>query len=351
MKLLKGLLYFFLGVAALVVVMGLFARKKYHIERSIEIEAPREVVFEQIRLIKNYEKWSPWHDLDLNMKTSLEGEDGTVGTIYRWEGNEDAGKGSQRITAIHAPDRIDLEVSLLDPWKSSSPMFFTLEDKTPKTRVTWGFDMIIGFPWNGLAMFTDVQTRVGKDYERGLGNLKKLCEHLMNPTYNGFKVAEDTLAQQVFIGLRDTLAFAEVGPFCATNKSLMADSLAAMQVAMNGPNAVLTWLWDDKAQQADLAVAFPFVANKKPTQYPYTQFTIPAGRAISVDFYGPYDSIGNAHRAIDLYMAEKKLRALPPSIESYITDPATEPDTLKWLTKVIYLVTPVVDSLPAGKEQ
>lgn len=92
--------------------------------------------------------------------------------------------------------------------------------------------------------------------------------------------------------------------------------------------------------QADLAVAFPFVVDKKVEKYPYSLFTVPAGRAISVDFYGPYDSLGNAHRAIDLYLAEKKLRALSPSIESYITDPAKEADTLKWLTKVIYLVMP-----------
>lgn len=151
MKLLKGLLYFILGLAALVAIMGLFARKKYYIERSIEIEAPLEVVFEQIRLTKNYEKWSPWHDLDLNMKTSLEGEDGTVGSIYRWDGNADAGKGSQRITAIR-PDRIDLEVTLLDPWKSTSPRPWKTK---PQIRANWAStwsSASLGTAWPCLPM-------------------------------------------------------------------------------------------------------------------------------------------------------------------------------------------------------
>lgn len=339
MKFLKGLLYVVLGLALLVVVMGLFARKKYRIERSIEIEAPQEVVFEQIRLVKNYEKWSPWHDLDLNMKTSLEGEDGAVGTVYRWDGNEDVGQGSQRITAI-GPNRIDLEVTRLKPWKSTAPMSFELQDKSPLTRVTWHFDLIVGFPWNGLAMFTDVQKQVGKDFERGLGNLKKRCEHLMNPTYNGFKVAEGDVAAQFYVGLRDTLPFAAVGAFAQTQKTGIADSLAALKLPTSGPAAVLTWLWDDKKQEADLGVGYPFAPDKKSPKYPYTTFSLPAGRTISVDFYGPYDSIGNAHRAIDLYLTEKKLKALPPSVESYITNPAQEPDTLKWLTKVIYWVAP-----------
>lgn len=340
MKLLKGLLYVVLGLALLVIVMGLFARKKYRIERSIDIEAPQELVFEQIRLVKNYEKWSPWHDLDLNMKTSLEGEDGAVGTVYRWDGNEDVGQGSQRITAI-GPNRIDLEVTRLKPWESTSPMSFELQDKSPLTHVTWHFDLIVGFPWNGLAMFTDVQKQVGKDFERGLGNLKKRCEHIMNPTYNGFKVAENTVAAQFYLGLRDTLPFAEVGAFAQAQKTGIADSLAALKLPTSGPAAVLTWLWDDKKQEADLGVGYPFVPDKKSAKYPYPVFSLPAGRTISVDFYGPYDSIGNAHRAIDLYLTEKKLKALPPSVESYLTNPAQEPDTLKWLTKVIYWVAPV----------
>ena len=49
MKFIKYLLYFVLGLAALIGVFGIFAKNTYHIERSIEIDAPRELVYEQIR--------------------------------------------------------------------------------------------------------------------------------------------------------------------------------------------------------------------------------------------------------------------------------------------------------------
>ena len=345
MKLLKVLLYIVLGVGGLVAVMGLFARKKYYIERSITIKAPREVVLEQLRFFKNFEKWSPWHNLDPHMATTMEGTDGEPGAVYRWEGKGNVGKGWQQLQSASS-DSVVMIVHLLDPWESTSHSKFAVEGHDSTTTVKWNFDMHIGFPWNGLAMFTDIQRGVGKDYERGLGNLKKRCEHIVNPTYNGFKVAESDAPDQYFVGLRDTLAFAQLGTFVGPNHAQLSKTLDSLQRKTIGPWSVLTWVWDEKAKQTDLAVAFPVEEDKKATPLsPYNWFNIPASKALTIDFYGPYDSIGNAHKAMDLYMIEKKWRLVPPSIESYITDPAQEPDTLKWLTKVIYRVVPAVDSI------
>jgi effector-binding domain-containing protein len=51
--------------------------------------------------------------------------------------------------------------------------------------------------------------------------------------------------------------------------------------------------------------------------------------------------------ALDEYMAEKGLQYIPPVVEEYLTDPGQEPDTAKWLTKVIYFVEPK----PAADQQ
>jgi hypothetical protein len=52
---------------------------------------------------------------------------------------------------------------------------------------------------------------------------------------------------------------------------------------------------------------------------------------------------------MDEYMTSNKLRNVPPVIESYLTDPGAEPDTAKWLTKVIYYVEPMPDSTGVRK--
>lgn len=93
MKILKILLYTLLGLGALWAILGLFAKKDYHIERSIEIDAPMELVYEHVRYFKNFESWSPWAKLDPAMKTSITGDDGTIGATYKWAGNDDVGIG------------------------------------------------------------------------------------------------------------------------------------------------------------------------------------------------------------------------------------------------------------------
>jgi effector-binding domain-containing protein/uncharacterized protein YndB with AHSA1/START domain len=348
MKLLKVLLYIVLGVAALFAGAGLFARKNYHIERSLEINAPREIVFEQVRSFKNFEKWSPWHGLDPDQKTAFEGTDGEVGAVYRWEGNSDVGKGVQTMKAIR-PDRVDIEVRFTEPWESTSPTFFTLEEKGEKTRVTWGFDMHVAFPWNAFAMLTDVDAGVGKDYERGLGNLKKLCEGIAHKTYRGYEVLEAELPAKYYAGVRKTIAMSEISAFYAENTPQIMENIQKGGLQIAGPRSSLTWLWDEKNHQTDIAAAFPVGSDKK-LGAGIATVKIGGGKALTIDHYGPYDSIGNAHYAMDAYMLEKKLRNLPPVIEEYVTDPAKEPDTLKWLTKVIYFVEPLpLDSVGVKK--
>jgi len=48
--------------------------------------------------------------------------------------------------------------------------------------------------------------------------------------------------------------------------------------------------------------------------------------------------VGQAHMAMEKYINENKLEALTPAVEEYVTDPGSEPDSTKWLTKIVYFV-------------
>jgi hypothetical protein len=193
MKLLKILLYIALGIVALILALGIFGKKEYHIERSIEIDAPKSTIYDYVRMFKNYEEWSPWTALDPNQKTSLSGTDGEVGAKHTWNGNNNVGEGSQTITALK-PDRIETLVKFMRPFESESPTFMAFAEKGGKTNVTWGFDMKAPFPMNGLMIFTDVDKAMGKDYEMGLSNLKRVTEELARKQA---EMARDTVAPAV----------------------------------------------------------------------------------------------------------------------------------------------------------
>ncbi len=344
MKFLKFLLYGAGGFALLVILLGVLAKKNYVIERSIEINAPRDTVYNQVRFFKNHPSWSPWSALDDQEKTAVTGTDGAVGATYSWDGNKEVGKGSQVVTFL-SPDSMVLEVRNLKPWEKITHAVIKMEDRGGQTtKVTYTFDRYIGFPWNAMAMLTDVDKAVGKDCERGLGNLKKICEQLAHPHYSGYVVAVADIPVKYYVGIRsliDTLPDS-IQVFYLKTLPLAYAAIETAKATVAGSPTGLFWTWGPDS--TDMAVAVPMAEQKK-LGSGVGVFTIGGGKALMIDYYGPHDSTYIAHGALEKYMQEKKLRSIPPIIEEYVTDPAMEPDTLKWLTKVIYFVAPKVDSV------
>lgn len=344
MKVLKFLLFFALGLLALVATATFFARTDYHIERSIEIEAPLDTVFKQVRFFENFEKWSPWHGIDANQKTVISANDGEVGATYTWEGNSDVGEGSQTIRYV-APDSIHIEMQRTEPWESTSPTYFKLVPvDSNKTRITWVFDMHIGRPWNAGAMLTDVDARVGKDWERGLGKLKALCEKIMRPKYLGYIVEALDIPTRDYIGFRDVVDTANVLQFFADSLPKALEAAKATKGDSLGVPTGLFWAWEEGKTDIAAAFSLQIAKNKKPANGAGL-FSVSGGKAVCIDYFGPYSGSGEAHAAMDIYMKEKKLQSIPPVMEQYITDPTTEKDTSKWLTKVIYFVEPKRDTI------
>jgi hypothetical protein len=337
MKLLRILLYIVLALVALIVGIGLFARNDYHIERSMEIDAPREIVLDQIRYFEKFKKWSPWNSLDPNMKSSIEGTDGEVGALYKWSGNDEVGEGQQRIKSI-SPNRVDIEVMFEKPWKSTSPSFFQLEEMGNKTKVSWGFDMHVGFPWNAMAMLTDINAMVGKDYERGLVNLKKICEAIVHPKFNGYEVVEKEAVTRYYIGSRQEVALDGITTFYTANLPKIMGQLQKSGLQMAGAPSGLFWVYDEKLGKTDMAAAIPIGMEKNIEGFDL--YKLGNNQSLVIDYHGVYDSTVKAHIGMELYMAEKKLKMIPPCIEEYVTDPTQEPDTSKWLTRIIYFVQP-----------
>ena len=340
MKILKYLLYTVVILALLMAALGFFAKKTYHIERSIEIDAPKSLVLESVSKFKIADKWSPWNELDPNMTKTYSGTDGEVGASYSWSGNEEVGAGQQTIQAI-GPDRVDMRLNISEPFKADFPASFVLVGDDQKTKITWILDPVLPFPVNVWAMFTNVDKAMGKDYDRGLGNLKKHCEAIVHPKYRGFEVKETELPLQYYVGVRAQTDTAAIAAFGATSLPKAKEAIIAAGLQPSGPPTFLFWTWKDG--MSDMAVAMPTLEVKKYTD-DIESFPVGGGLALVINYYGPYAGTGEAHFAMDDYMLEKNLESIPPVIEEYVTDAVSEPDTAKWLTRVIYFVKPKVDS-------
>lgn len=110
------------------------------------------------------------------MKKIFTGTDGTVGFIYAWDGNKQAGAVEQEITGIAEGERITTEIRFERPFKAVGHTYMNLEAASEhSTKVTWGFTGKINYPLN--LMTTMMKSTLTKDLGISLNNLKQILEN------------------------------------------------------------------------------------------------------------------------------------------------------------------------------
>lgn len=178
MRVVKKFLLWLLILIALVLVIALFVKKDFATEQQIVINKPKAEVFEYIRHLKNQEHYGKWYTIDPNMQISYKGLDGHVGFVIHWESdNDEVGVGEQEIKKIVENERVDFELRFLKPFESTSPVFMTTESVNDKqTKVTWGFQGRMTYPFNLMLLFMDMEKIIGEDFQTGLQNLKRELE-------------------------------------------------------------------------------------------------------------------------------------------------------------------------------
>jgi hypothetical protein len=175
MKILVKILIVILIIIAIPLFLALFISHKYEVSREITIDRPQKEVFNYIRYLKNQDNYHHWVRLDPNMKKSYRGTDGTVGFVYAWDGNDEAGKGEEEITKIYEGERIDVEVRFEKPMEGKA---FTPISTEPvganQTKVTWKMTGRQSYPCNFMNLFMD--NMLGKDLDKSLVSLKNILE-------------------------------------------------------------------------------------------------------------------------------------------------------------------------------
>ncbi|WP_205503948.1 SRPBCC family protein [Rufibacter psychrotolerans] len=175
MKLMKRILVGAGTLVALLLVAALFVQKEYTVQRQIIINKPKAEVFGYIRHLKNQDHYSTWIMTDPAMKKSYRGTDGTVGFVYAWDGNDQAGQGEQEITHLTEGQRLDVEVRFIRPFRSTAQTPMTTEALSPtQTKVTWGMRGANPYPFNLMHLFVD--DMLGQDLETSLTTLKTILE-------------------------------------------------------------------------------------------------------------------------------------------------------------------------------
>lgn len=171
-------LFTVLGMMILLLIIALFTKKDYEIERNIIINKNKTEVFYYIKHIKNQDHYSTWNLRDPDMKKEYSGIDAAEGFTYFWDSkNKNVGKGEQEIKNIKDGDRLDLEIRFIKPFEGVGQSFLSTEAlDTQQTKVRWGMKSGMKYPMNLMLLFLNMDKLLGKDLEAGLKNLKRNLE-------------------------------------------------------------------------------------------------------------------------------------------------------------------------------
>ncbi len=179
MKTLKVILVIILVIIAIPLIAALFISKDYTVEREVIINKPKEEVFDYVKYLKNQNEYSTWAKIDPDMKKEFRGEDGKVGFVSAWDSEKgEAGKGEQEIKKITGTERIDYEIRFIKPMESVSESYMELEENSAETtKVKWGFNGHMSYPFNFMQVFFDMEKLIGDDLQKGLEELKRIVEN------------------------------------------------------------------------------------------------------------------------------------------------------------------------------
>jgi hypothetical protein len=138
--------------------------------------APPDVVFAQVNDFHRWDGWSPWAKLDPNMKQEYSGPAAGEGAVNKWMGNDDVGEGQMTIVESKPAERIRIKLEFLKPFEQSSITVFDFKGDAKQTKVTWIMEGDNNFMGKAMSLVMDMDKMVGKDFEKGLGQLKAVSE-------------------------------------------------------------------------------------------------------------------------------------------------------------------------------
>jgi uncharacterized protein YndB with AHSA1/START domain len=171
--------YILLAVAAIILVLVVIVAMQpaaFRITRSGSFAAPPSAVFAQVNDFHNWEEWSPWAKLDLAAKKTFEGPPSGVGTVFTWSGNNQVGEGTMTLTESKPDELIRINIDFRRPFKATNAAEFTFKTEGNQTSVSWSMSGQRNFIFKAFGLFMNMDKLIGKDFEKGLAQLKAVVE-------------------------------------------------------------------------------------------------------------------------------------------------------------------------------
>jgi Polyketide cyclase / dehydrase and lipid transport len=161
---------------AAILILAASKPNTFSVERAISVKAPPEKIFPLINDFHQWVSWSPYENKDPAMKRSYSGAESGKGAVYGWEGNSNVGSGRMEILETSAPSKILIKLDFFKPFEGHNTAEFTMLPQGDATNLNWVMRGPAPFISKLMQVFMNLDHMIGKDFEVGLANLKRLTE-------------------------------------------------------------------------------------------------------------------------------------------------------------------------------
>ena len=162
---------------AIVLILAAAKPDTFSVRRAATVRAPAEKIFPLINDFHRWGTWSPYENRDPAMKRSYSGPANGVGAVYGWDGNNNVGAGRMEILETSPPAKIVIKLDFFKPFEGHNTAEFTMLPQGDATNVTWVMHGPASFMSKLMQVFMNLDRMIGKDFEIGLANLKRLTEN------------------------------------------------------------------------------------------------------------------------------------------------------------------------------
>jgi len=323
MKKAKYTLYGIFILIVLLLIAAVFLSKKYTFVIERKIDLPKNVVYNLIANLDNRYLW----DSSLN-KTDVISEDNAI--------NFDLNGKEETIELATSNKQSDIVIKRYnDDVYEADLIEYNIKGKDI-TDISVSYTGHSSWPMNLFNIFT--KRRVAKVIAGELDAMAVIAnERSKESIYNGYKIVESIVKEKNFIIKRDRVATGAMQQFYIQNLGILFKNAQEAGLEMDGmPSGLFYTAMNEDNALVDMAAGIP-VTEEVNIANASSEYIKPR-KAVVVDYYGDYNNTIEAHHAIISYFADKEYLVDIPVIEEYVTDPTTEKDPKRWLTKITYYI-------------
>ncbi len=147
-----------------------------HIQKQVIIQGNQSEVFDMVRFLKNFPKWSPFLAEDPSQKYEVKGTDGQVGAQYHWDGNQGKDLGYQEIVKVDSLHFVGMRCDIQKPFKATPTFDYSFLKDDNEITVTQDFKLESGIVDAFFMWLFGAKKEMEMTNEKGLNLLKIAIE-------------------------------------------------------------------------------------------------------------------------------------------------------------------------------